>query len=423
MLNLIPLFLLLAVFGVPLAYSIGIMVWIYFLQLDIPPIIIVIRMAAQQISYPLVAIPLFICAANIMAKGGMTDRLIDWCVAALGWIRGGIAQVNILMSIIFAGISGAALADVASIGQWLIPAMEKRGYKAEYAAAVTVASSTVSPIIPPSISLIVAGIIAETSIVELFMAGILPGLLMGLFLMILAYFIAVKKKHPKEIQSFSIKYFLEKTKVAILDLVLPILIIGGIRFGWYTATEGAAVALAYALFITGLIYKVLTWGKIVDAVASTVKLSSAVIFMVSMSASLSYIITLERIPEKMVAFISSLGAPYWALILIIMGVLLTVGMVMDGLSALIIFLPVILPLATLLHMPNLNHLIHFVHLSLVLGVLTPPVGVCLFLASGISGVDILRIAKATLPFLIVLIFALLLVAFIPGLTTWLPSFI
>lgn len=423
MLSLIPLFLGIVIFGVPLAYAIGITVTVHLLQSDIPMTLMAIRMTAQQMSFTFVAIPLFICAANIMSKGGMTKRILDWCMSILGWIPGAMAQVNIAISVIFAGVSGAALADTASIGQWLIPAMKKRGYKAEYAAAVTVASSTLSPIIPPSTGLIVAGVVSGTSVAGLFMGGILPGLLMALFMMVLAYFLARRDNHPKELEAFSFKDFLVKTKAAALDLVLPILIIGGIRFGWYTATEGAAVALAYALLLTGVIYKELDWEKIKDVATESFKTTASVLLMIGMAASLSYLVTLERIPDMMAAFVSGLGYPHWVLVLIVAGILLAIGMVMDGMSALIIFLPVLLPLGELLHMPNPIHLIHAMHLFIVLGVLTPPVGVCLFLASGISGIDILKIAKAVLPFLAVLMLAALLVCFVPALTTWLPSFL
>ena len=417
----LPIFLILLFLGIPMAYDLGLVVWLYLIQTDIPSTLIAVRMTGMLTSFSLVAVPLFICAASIMTAGGMIRRIVDWCMCLVGWIPGGLAQINILLSVIFAGVSGSAMADVASEGQWIIPTMKERGYPVDYACAVTVASSVLSPIIPPSVILIVGGIIGDESIVSLFMAGIVPGLIMALLMMVLAYFLAIRYNHPKETGIFSLKMFLSKTRAAALDLFMPIFVFGGMALGWYTPTEGAAVAVAYAIFIGGVVHRELNWKKLFPIIVESVVITGAVLLMVGLASSYSYIITLTHIPKMVATFVSELSAPSWILVLIVFGILIAVGMVMDGLTAFIIFLPVLLPLGNLLHMPNPIQLILFVAITIVLGVMTPPVGVCLFLASAIAKIDIFRIFRATFPFLVILMFVTILVGFIPFITTWLPS--
>jgi tripartite ATP-independent transporter DctM subunit len=215
--------------------------------------------------------------------------------------------------------------------------------------------------------------------------------------------------------------FLSKTRAAALDLFMPIFVFGGMALGWYTPTEGAAVAVAYAIFIGGVVHRELNWKKLFPIIVESVVITGAVLLMVGLASSYSYIITLTHIPKMVATFVSELSAPSWILVLIVFGILIAVGMVMDGLTAFIIFLPVLLPLGNLLHMPNPIQLILFVAITIVLGVMTPPVGVCLFLASAIAKIDIFRIFRATFPFLVILMFVTILVGFIPFITTWLPS--
>lgn len=417
----VPLFLLLLFIGIPMAYDLGIVVWLYLKYIDIPTSLIAIRMTGMLTSFTLIAVPLFIFAAGIMIAGGMIRRIVDWCMCIVGWIPGGLAQVNILISLIFAGVSGSAMADVASEGSWIIPAMKERGYPVEYACAVTVASSVLSPIIPPSVILIIGGIIADESIVSLFMAGIIPGVIMAILMMVLAYFLAVRYNHPRETGSFLWKKFFLKTRNAALDLLMPIVVIGGMRFGWYTPTEGSAVAVAYSLLIGGVIHKELSWKKIYQVIVNSMVVTGAVFLMVGLASSYSYIITVGHIPQLMASFVSGLEVPGWILLLIVFAILMVIGMLMDGLTAFIIFLPVLLPLGNLMGMANKIQLILFVAITIVLGVMTPPVGVCLFITSGIAKIDIFRIFRAVIPYLAVLIFVTLLVGFLPFLTTWLPS--
>lgn len=412
-------FLATLMIGVPVAYVIGITVWVYLTQSGIPQSLLAVRMSGGLTSFPLVAVPLFIFAANLMMEGGSSRRLIDLCLAAAGWIRGGLAQVNVLISVLFAGVSGAALSDAASMGTWLIPAMKERRYSPAYSAAVTAASSTFSPVIPPSISIIVAGIIAEESIVKLFMAGIMPGLAMGVAVMGVSYFLAVRHNHPVE-GRFNWGNLWRSLRAGTLDLVLPILIVGGIRFGWFTPTEGSAIAVAYVLLLGCVIHREITLKSIARAAVSTVTISGSVLVMVGLASSLGWVITLERIPEWVASLIGQLDAPGWVLMLALAAGLLAIGTVMDGFSALIVFLPVLLPLGSLMGMEPIQ-MITFVNLALVLGVLTPPVGVCLFITSSIAGVDILKVARAAVPFVLVLTVVLLIVGFYQPMTMWLPS--
>src|SRR5690606_35268550 len=331
-------------FGVPIVFTLVASVLVYLFLVGIPSELLGIRAAGFLSSFSIVTVPLFIFAALLMNGGGSTRRLLDWCMAFVGWLRGGLALVNVTIGFVFGGISGAALSEAASIGTWLIPAMKEKGYRPAYAAAVTAASSTISPNLPPGTSLIIAAIIAGQSILGVFLAAIMPGVLMGLALAATVYTIGLVKKHPRG-NGFSIGNIVNASKAAAVDLVMPVLIIGGIRFGWYTATEGAAVAVAYAVLVGLVVHRELSFDKIKSAALQTVMISGAILVITAVAATLGWIMAVERIPQLVTEFALSLSIPDWALVAVILVLLLLIGAVMDGLSALIIFLPVLLPLA------------------------------------------------------------------------------
>lgn len=410
----IAIFLAALLLGLPVAIAIGFGVLFYLFWTDIPLILIAVRATSNLSSIALIAVPLFIFAALLMMESGITRRLVNFCMSLIGWLRGGLALVNVLIGVIFGGVSGAALSEAASIGSWMIPTMKQRGYTAEYAAAVTAAASTISPILPPSIVIIVAASVAELSVIDLFIGAIVPGVLMGVFLMITAYGIAVYKGHPRE-GGFSLATVWHSFRSALLDLVMPILIIGGVRFGWYTATEGAAVAVAYALLLGAVVYRELSFEKLVTAAIETAVITGAVLLLVALASTMSWIITIERIPQSIVAGVAGLDMSSWVLVLVLVVWLLIVGMFMDGLAATILFLPVLLPLAPLLDM-HPYQITLFVVMAMVLGVLTPPIGVCLFITASIAKVSFLRVAYTVLPFIAALLLVLLLVAFVPWIT-------
>lgn len=412
----VVIFLVALVIGLPVAIGIGFGVLFYLIWSDIPLILIAVRATSNLSSIALIAVPLFIFAALLMMESGITRRLVNFCMSLLGWLRGGLALVNVLIGVIFGGVSGAALSEAASIGSWMIPTMKQRGYSPEYAASVTAAASTISPILPPSIVVIVAASVAELSVIDLFIAAIVPGLLMGLMLGITVYATAVFMGHPRE-GDFSFAAVGSSFKAALLDLMMPILIIGGVRFGWYTATEGAAVAVFYALILGAVVYRELTFEKLVNAAVEAAVITGAVLLLVAMASTMSWIITIERIPQTIVAHVAGMDMSSWVLVLVLIFWLLIVGMFMDGLAATILFLPVLLPLAPLLDMHPYQVTL-FVVLAMVLGVLTPPVGVCLFITASIAKVSFLRVAYAVLPFIAALLSVLLMIAFVPSVTLW-----
>jgi len=412
----VVIFLVALVIGLPVAIGIGFGVLFYLIWSDIPLILIAVRATSNLSSIALIAVPLFIFAALLMMESGITRRLVNFCMSLLGWLRGGLALVNVLIGVIFGGVSGAALSEAASIGSWMIPTMKQRGYSPEYAASVTAAASTISPILPPSIVVIVAASVAELSVIDLFIAAIVPGLLMGLVLGITVYATAVFMGHPRE-GDFSFAAVGSSFKAALLDLMMPILIIGGVRFGWYTATEGAAVAVFYALILGAVVYRELTFEKLVNAAVEAAVITGAVLLLVAMASTMSWIITIERIPQTIVAHVAGMDMSSWVLVLVLIFWLLIVGMFMDGLAATILFLPVLLPLAPLLDMHPYQVTL-FVVLAMVLGVLTPPVGVCLFITASIAKVSFLRVAYTVLPFIAALLSVLLMIAFVPSVTLW-----
>lgn len=400
--------------GLPIVYTLIAGCVYYLWQIGVPSELIAVRANGFLSSFTMVTIPLFIFAALVMNAGGSTRRLLDLCMAIVGWMRGGLALVNIAIGVIFGGIAGAALSEAASIGSWMIPAMKKRGFKPAYAAAVTTAASTISPILPPGTALIVAAIIAHVSVIDVFIAAIIPGLVMGIGLFLAVWVVATIKGHPKD-EAFSLRRLGRAFRRATVDLVLPFLIIGGVRFGWYTATEGSAVAVAYALFVGRFVHRELTMERLKRAALNAVNISGAVLFVVAIAATLAWILTIERIPVAMTNFALGFDMPGWMLTLAILVILLIVGAFMDGLAALIIFLPILLPLAGDMGMEPIQ-LIVFTVLTLVIGVVTPPFGVCLFITAAIARVRVLDVATASLPFVAVLILVAAAVGLVPALS-------
>lgn len=406
-------------FGVPIVFTLVGSVLIYLFLVGIPSELLGIRAAGFLSSFSIVTVPLFIFAALLMNGGGSTRRLLNWCMAFVGWLRGGLALVNVTIGFIFGGISGAALSEAASLGTWLIPAMKEKGYPASYAAAVTAAASTISPILPPGTSLIIAAIIASQSILGVFLAAIVPGILMGIALAATVYIIAIVKGHPRG-NPLSVANIISASKAAAVDLVMPVLIIGGIRFGWYTATEGAAVAVGYAILVGLFVHRELNFGKIKSAALQTTLISGAILVVTAVAATLGWIMSVERIPQHVTEFALALNVPDWGMVAIILVLLLLIGAVMDGLSALIIFLPVLLPLAVSLGMHPVQMTV-FVVFVLTIGVLTPPLGVCLFITAAIAKVKVSEVAIASIPFVIILSIIGLLIGYYQPITMWLVN--
>lgn len=412
-------FLTLIFLGIPIAFSLGLSSLLYLIIGGIPLNIIPQKMFEGLNSFVLLCIPGFVLAGNLMNAGGITNRLIDFANSILGRIRGGLGLANVGASMGFAGISGTALADTASIGGILIPAMKREGYGAGFSVAVTASSSVVGPIIPPSLPMIIVGTLASLSIGDLFVGGIIPGILIGLGLMIPTYIISVKRNYPKG-EKKSLKEIWNSFMGAIWALLLTVLILYGILGGLFTPTEASIVAVIYAFIIGMFVYKELSLKDIPKIMLSTMTTTASIMLLVGFANLFGWILVSEQIPQMVADVILGISTNKIIVILLILALILFVGTFMETIAGLVILFPVLLPVATSVGMEPIHFGVTMV-LAMVIGVVTPPVGVCLFVASQIGKVSMGTATREFLPFLLALIIVLLLVAFIPQLTLFLPS--
>jgi tripartite ATP-independent transporter DctM subunit len=369
--------------------------------------------------FVLLSIPGFILAGNLMNQGGITTRIIRFANSLVGWIRGGLGLTNISASMLFGGITGTAVADAASIGGVMIPGMKKAGYPADFSAAVTAASSTVGPIIPPSVPMIIVGALSGISVGQMFLAGAVPGILMGLAMMVTAYVISVRKGFPRQpwqgagevIRSFG---------GAFWALAMTFLIIYGLLSGLATPTETAIVASVYAFVVGAFIYRELPLRKLPGIIVESAVASAGILALVGFANVFGWILVSERIPQALADGVLSITDNPILVILLINILLLFVGMFMETIAALIILFVPLLSLATAVGIEPL-HFATFAVLNLMIGLTTPPVGVCLFVCAGIARLPLAPVVVAIMPFLLTNITVLLLVSYIPALATWLPS--
>ncbi|MGD6902803.1 TRAP transporter large permease [Bacillus infantis] len=412
-------FIILIFLGVPVAFSLGLSSLIYLILGDIPLNIIPQKMFGGLNSFVLLCIPGFILAGNLMNAGGITDRIINFANNCFGHIRGGLGLANVGSSMGFAGISGTALADTASIGAVLIPAMKKEGYGAGFSAAVTASSSTVGPIIPPSLPMIIVGTLASVSIGDLFLAGALPGLMLGVGLMIPTYIISVRRKYPKG-ERKSLKEIWKSFTGAFWALFMTVIILYGILGGYFTPTEASIIAVLYAFVIGIFVYKELPVRKIPEIMLSSMTSTASIMLLVGFANLFGWIMVSEQIPQMVADTILGISSNPIVVILLINLLLLFVGTFMETIAALVILFPVLLPVAASVGMDPVQFGVMMV-LNLVIGLVTPPVGVCLFVASQIGKVSIGKTAKELVPFLGVSLAVLLLVAFVPQISLFLPG--
>ncbi|QQK79613.1 TRAP transporter large permease [Salicibibacter cibi] len=412
-------FLVLIMLGVPIAFSLGISSLLYLLLTDIPLTIIPQAMFSGMDSFVMLAIPAFILAGNLMNAGGITDRIIAFAKACVGHIRGGLGMTNVASSLGFAGISGTALSDTASLGSVLIPSMKREGYGSGFSAAVTSISSTVGPMLPPSLPMIIIGTLAGISIGDLFIAGAIPGLLLAAGFLIVTYAISVKRRYPKgDRQPLSVvgKSFLG----AFWALLMVVIIMWGILGGYFTPTEAAVIAVVYAFIIGGLVYRELKPREIPTIIGNTLTLTASIILLVGLANLFGWILVYEDIPIMLADGILSITENSFLIVLLMLGLLLIIGMFIETIAALVILFPVLLPVAESIGMDPIHFGVVMV-LTLMIGLSTPPVGVCLFVASGIAKVPIGKTVKELIPYFGVALFVLLLVSYVPSLSLFLPS--
>ena len=409
----------LIIIGAPIAIALGgsSALWVYLSE-AVPDFTILHRMVNGVDSFPLLAIPFFILAGNLMNVAGLTNQIFNFAKAVVGCLPGGLGHVNIGASIIFAGMSGAAVADAGGLGTIEIKAMSDAGYDLDFSVAVTAASSTIGPIIPPSLPMVIYGVMASASIGRLFIAGFLPGLLMGLSLSILVAYYARKRNYPRDAK-FSIKQLGVSFIQGLPALVTPIIIIGGIAFGIFTPTEAAIAAVVYALFL-GLIYRTLDFKKLVAISLETAETTAVILLIVAGASIFAWVLTANQVTERFAALVLGITENKFLLLLVINILLLIVGCFMETIAAITILTPVLLPVAMQLGIDPIHFGVIMV-LNLMIGLLTPPVGMVLFVLTRVAKVSFERAAKATFPFLLPLLIVLFLITYFEPLCMWLPG--
>jgi C4-dicarboxylate transporter DctM subunit len=414
---LVSLFLI----GIPIIFVLGLVSLSYILITGNYAMLIVFphRMFKGLDMFVLLAIPLFTLAGNLMNAGGISERLIALVKSLVGHIYGGLAQVNIGASMLFSGISGSAVADTSAIGSILIPSMIEDKYDPSFSAAITSVSSTVGPIIPPSIPFVIYAAMGSVSVAALFLAGVVPGLLLGFSLMIASYFYARRKKIPRS-GKFALNEFFRNLYKAIPALLFPFIILYGILGGVFTPTEAAAVAVIYAIVIGFFVHRQLTIRKLIDITIDTGIMLGALAPIVSTAAIFSWILGAENVSAIITNLLFSITHNRYLILLIINFFLLLVGTVLEPASAIILFTPIFLPVAGELGVSPVHFGVILV-LNLIIGLSTPPVGVCLFIACRIANVSLEQISRAALPFLIVSIIVLLIITYLPDLVMYLPN--
>lgn len=407
------------VLGIPIAITLGLSSLAYILFTGLPPVVMPQKIYAGMDVFVLLSIPGFILAGNLMNRGGITNRIIRFANALVGWVRGGLGLTNIGASMLFGGITGTAVADAASIGGVMIPGMKKAGYPPGFSAAVTAASSTVGPIIPPSVPMIIVGALSGISVGQMFLAGAVPGVLMGLAMMVTAYFISVRKGFPKQ----SWQGFGEVVKSfggAVWALAMTFFIVYGLLSGFSTPTETAIVASIYAFVVGAFVYKELPIRALPGILVDSAVSAAGILILVGFANVFGWILVSEHIPQSIAKGVLSITDNKYLVIFLINVILLFVGMFMETIAALIILFVPLLSLATAVGIEPL-HFATFAVLNLMIGLTTPPVGVCLFVCSNIARIPLQPVVLAILPFLLTNIVVLLAVSYIPSLATWLPS--
>ena len=413
------IFLVLLLIGVPIAFSLGLSSLFYLFTNNIPLTVISQKFYSGMDSFTLLCIPGFMLAGALMNGGGITRRILNFCNSFLGHFRGSLALVNIVASMVFAGISGTAIADVCSLGSMLIPAMVDDGYDDDFSVAVTAASSVVGPIIPPSVPMVIAGSCVSISVGKMFQAGIIPGILLGMALCIPTYIISVKRNYPRHDRA-GWKVRLETTKDAIWAMLMPVILLGGILSGVFTPTEASIVTCVYALVVGVFVYKEIQITDVPRIVWENIRACASIIVLIGLANVFAYILTAERIPQMVANSILSITDNRIVVILLINVVLLFVGMFMESLAAILITFPVLLPVATAVGMEPVHFALMAI-LNLMLGLTTPPVGMCVCTGAQIGKISAFKAFKATIPFLATSLIVLMLVSFIPQLTLWIPS--
>ncbi|MDN4609176.1 TRAP transporter large permease [Sporosarcina highlanderae] len=418
---LIILLFLLLFLGVPVAFAIsGATIIIVYFFTDIPMEVTAQRMFASLNSFPLLAIPLFILAGKLMENGGISKRLIDLATAFVGHTAGGYAAVAVLASMFFGALSGSSAATVAAIGAILIPAMIQKGYKPRFAAGTLAVSGELSAIIPPSIPMILYGVVTGTSIGSLFIAGILPGIMLGLSLILFVFVVSKIKGYGGDIEKTTWRVKFKAIYNSFFAILMPFIILGGIYGGYFTPTEAAAIAVVYALIIGLFVYRELEFKSLIKVFGESAITTSVIMVIISAAGVFSWFLTRNMVPQKAATFITEFTESPIVFLLMVNLLLLIVGMFFEASAAILILAPIFLPIAVLFGIDPI-HFGMIMIVNLAIGMVTPPVGVNLFISCKIANLSLEEVTKGVLPFLVLLIINLLIISFVPSLSTWLPG--
>jgi len=412
-------FLLFIVLRLPIAFALGASSLIFILGSGFSLLIIPQVMITTFDSFVLLAIPLFMMAGELMNYGGITDRLFGFASKLVGHITGGLAHVNVVANMIMAGMSGSAVADASGIAVIAIPSMEKEGFDVDFSAAITAAASTIGPIIPPSVPFVIYAATSGVSVGALFAGGAVPGVIMGMFLMIAVYFISVRRHYPRHPRARLGELGIAFCK-AFPALCAPIIIIGGILTGAFTPTEAAGVAVLYAFVLGVFVYKELTWRRALEVILNVGKNAASVMIIISMASVFAYVLAYVGLAQSVAHLIMGITTNKYLILLIINILLLIVGCFMEPTSTLLVLIPMLLPAIDAVGI-NRVHFGVVAVLNLMIGLLTPPVGVCLYIVSKVARISFERAVVAVWPLIMVLIAVLILITYVPILVLWLPS--
>lgn len=417
---LLAIFAVLLVLGAPVAVCLGLSSAVVIVLQGLPVSVLAQRSLNSLDSSPLLAVPLFIFAASLLNATGVTTHMFDLVRMIFGRIRGAVAQVSIFVSLIFSGVSGAALADIGALGKIQVDEMTRQGYRKDFAAGLTVAAATIGPIFPPSIPIIIYASVANVSAVKLLIAGIVPALLLTAFLMIQVAVIARMRSLPRDDIRPGAGDVMRKFMISLPALFAPVLLIGGLLSGYFGPTEVAGVTVAYAMLIGIFVYRSLGPRKILGALRETTEATANILFVVATAALFAWVLTLDQVPMKVSALLLGVSENPLVLLLLVNVLLLIVGMVLESIAAILIIAPIVAPALAQAGVDPLQLGIVFV-LNLMIGLLTPPVGMSLYMISIVARMPIGQVIAGVMPFFIPLILSLLVVTLVPALSTWLPE--
>lgn len=414
-------FIILLLAGMPISFTIGLTSMIAsFTGTGVSPTAITTKLVTGIDTFPLMAGAFFILAGDIMASGSIINRLVEFSRVIIGRVRGGTSLIYIAASCFISGISGAGVADLAALGSMLIPGMKKEGYDDDFATALPVAASVIGPIIPPSTIMVIYAMATGTSIGALFIAGFVPGIVFAVGLGLLSYYYAVKRKYPRNEAPFpNVRELVKILRKASLVLVMPVIIMGGVLSGVFTATESGVIAVVYAFILSVFVYREKKFKDFYEVMVNSAVTISIALLVISTASSLAWIFSIMQLPQNALALMTTISENKYVFLALLNVLLAVAGMFLDPGAAIILLAPMLVPLTRYFNLDPL-HMAIVVVLNLSVGIITPPVGVCLYVGASISKISIERVIKAVIPFMIIEFAIVLLITYVPGIATWLP---